>query len=75
MSVRLRTVGESDRERLLDWRNRPEVSAYMYTDHRIAADEHARWFEAAMAASDRRYWIIELDDAPMGLAKPLTAPA
>ncbi|HEY5009389.1 MAG TPA: UDP-4-amino-4,6-dideoxy-N-acetyl-beta-L-altrosamine N-acetyltransferase [Caulobacteraceae bacterium] len=67
MTVALRAVGPEDSQRLLDWRNRPEVSAYMYTDHLISADEHARWFESALAARDRRYWIIELDGAPVGM--------
>ncbi len=68
MAVRLRPVAPSDSARLLDWRNRPEVSAYMYTDHLISPEEHARWFQSAMAANDRRYWIIELDGEPVGLA-------
>ena len=68
MAVALRPVRPEDSDRLLDWRNRPEVSAYMYTDHVISADEHARWFAAAIAAPDRRYWIIALDGAPVGLA-------
>jgi UDP-4-amino-4,6-dideoxy-N-acetyl-beta-L-altrosamine N-acetyltransferase len=68
MAIRLRPVGTQDSARLLDWRNRPEVSAYMYTDHVIAPEEHARWFSGAMAAKDRCYWIIEMDGAPVGLA-------
>ena len=68
MTVALRAVGPDDSQRLLDWRNRPEVSAYMYTDHSISPDEHARWFASALAAADRRYWIIELDGEPVGLA-------
>jgi UDP-4-amino-4,6-dideoxy-N-acetyl-beta-L-altrosamine N-acetyltransferase len=68
VSVRLRPVTVADSARILDWRNRPEVAAYMYTDHQISADEHARWFSAAMAAQDRAYWIIELDGAAVGLA-------
>ena len=68
MSVHLRPVEAADSDRLLDWRNRPEVAAYMYTDHSISPEEHARWFAGAMAASDRNYWIIELDGAPVGLA-------
>ncbi|HEX4180474.1 MAG TPA: UDP-4-amino-4,6-dideoxy-N-acetyl-beta-L-altrosamine N-acetyltransferase [Caulobacteraceae bacterium] len=68
MSVYLRRVKTTDGDRLLDWRNRPEVSAYMYTDHRISPQEHARWFAGALAAADRRYWIIELDAEPVGLA-------
>lgn len=68
MSVHLRPVAAADRARLLDWRNRPAVAAYMYTDHKISPEEHAAWFASAMAADDRRYWIIELDGAPVGLA-------
>ena len=68
VSVHLRPVAAADSARLLDWRNRPEVAAYMYTDHRISPDEHARWFAAATAAPDRRYWIIALDGQPVGLA-------
>jgi UDP-4-amino-4,6-dideoxy-N-acetyl-beta-L-altrosamine N-acetyltransferase len=68
MAVHLRPLHSDDSARLFDWRNREQVAAYMYTDHQIGADEHARWFAAALAASDRKYWIIELDGAPVGLA-------
>ncbi|HEX4184095.1 MAG TPA: UDP-4-amino-4,6-dideoxy-N-acetyl-beta-L-altrosamine N-acetyltransferase [Caulobacteraceae bacterium] len=68
MSVHLRRLALSDSDRLLDWRNRPEVAAYMYTDHHISQEEHARWFAGALAAADRRYWIIGLDGEPVGLA-------
>ena len=68
MSVRLRPLVAADSARVLAWRNSPEVSAYMYTDHPISAPEHDRWFAAALTAPDRRYWIIEDDGAPVGLA-------
>jgi spore coat polysaccharide biosynthesis protein SpsF len=35
-TVVLRDVTEPDRQRLLDWRNSPEVAAFMYSDHRSA---------------------------------------
>ena len=66
--VRLRLLEAGDSARLLAWRNSPEVAAYMYTDHQISPAEHARWFDGARAATDRRYWIIEMDGAPVGLA-------
>lgn len=66
--VTMRDVCDEDRDRLLAWRNMPEVSAWMYGDHVITPDEHARWFAAAMADPTRRYWIIEMDGAPVGLA-------
>jgi UDP-4-amino-4,6-dideoxy-N-acetyl-beta-L-altrosamine N-acetyltransferase len=68
MSVHLRPLAHEDSDRLFDWRNREQVAAYMYTDHPISADEHARWFAGALAAVDRKFWIIELDGAPVGLA-------
>ena len=68
MSVRLRPITAADSDRLLAWRNSPAVSAYMYTDHVISSDEHARWLAAAMTSADRRYWMIEDDGAPVGLA-------
>lgn len=67
-AVALRDVALGDSERLLAWRNMPEVSAWMYSDHAISADEHARWFAAALADPRRRYWIIEMDGQPVGLA-------
>jgi len=68
MTVRLRLITPDDSARVLAWRNSPQVSAYMYSDHQIGQGEHNRWFTAALAASDRRYWIIEMDGEPVGLA-------
>jgi len=66
--VRLRDVREDDRERLLEWRNSPDVAAFMYSDHRIGHNEHDHWFDVVRHEAHRRYWIIEADGAPVGLA-------
>ena len=66
--VKLRPLRPDDRDRLLAWRNSPEVAAYMYTDHQITPDEHARWFAGIEGDARRAYWIIEVDGAPVGLA-------
>ncbi len=68
MSLLLRSIRAADSARLLAWRNAPHVAAYMYSDHLIGQDEHDRWFARALAASDRRYWIIERDGEGVGLA-------
>ena len=68
MSVALRLLRAEDGDRVLAWRNSPEVAAYMYTDHAISAEEHARWLRVALTAPDRCFWIIEMDGAPVGLA-------
>ena len=68
MSLRLRLLTGEDSARVLAWRNSPQVSAYMYSDHRIGQDEHDRWLAGALDLPDRRYWIIETGGAPVGLA-------
>lgn len=64
----LRDLRPDDSERLLRWRNSPDVAPYMYSDHEITPAEHAAWFASAPTRQDRRYWIIEMDGAPVGLA-------
>ncbi|HYD44872.1 MAG TPA: UDP-4-amino-4,6-dideoxy-N-acetyl-beta-L-altrosamine N-acetyltransferase [Phenylobacterium sp.] len=66
--VELRDLRDNDRERILNWRNSPDVRAFMYTDHLISPEEHARWFEGAGRDPRRRYWIIEANGSPVGLA-------
>lgn len=68
MRVRLRRLEAGDSAQALAWRNSPEVAAYMYGDHAITQAEHDRWFAGALTAADRRYWIIERDGAPVGVA-------
>lgn len=68
MVPRLRTLVEQDKGMILGWRNLPEVSNYMYSDHQIGEVEHERWFSSVIADSNRWYRVIELDDEPVGLA-------
>ena len=59
--VALRALRPDDKDRLLAWRNSPEVAAYMYTDHQISPEEHARWFAGIEGDPRRAYWVIEMD--------------
>jgi len=67
-AVDFRALELQDLERILRWRNLPDVARWMYTDHEISPAEHARWFGGAMTDRSRRYWIIQLDGEPVGLA-------
>ena len=66
--MHLRRLQRGDGARVLAWRNSPEVAAYMYGEHAIGEAEHALWLDAALSRPDRRFWIVELDGAPVGLA-------
>lgn len=68
VDVKMRPPGPADSACMLAWRNMPEIRRWMYTDHVISQDEHDRWFAGAPADPSRRYWIIELDGVPVGLA-------
>jgi UDP-4-amino-4,6-dideoxy-N-acetyl-beta-L-altrosamine N-acetyltransferase len=68
MTVSLRPLDREDGVRVLAWRNSPAVAAYMYSDHKITANEHTLWLRRALSMQDRHFWIIVLDDAPVGLA-------
>jgi UDP-4-amino-4,6-dideoxy-N-acetyl-beta-L-altrosamine N-acetyltransferase len=68
VSVVLRPLRTEDGPQVLAWRNAPTVAPFMYTDHVVTPDEHAQWLSMVLAAEDRRYWIILLDERPVGLA-------
>jgi UDP-4-amino-4,6-dideoxy-N-acetyl-beta-L-altrosamine N-acetyltransferase len=61
-------MARQDGDRILTWRNLPEIRRWMYTDHVISPEEHARWFEGALTDSTRKYWIVEVEGEPVGLA-------
>jgi len=48
------------------WRNLPDVSKYMFTDHAISAEEHAAWFQRVTNDSSYKYWIIVCDGEDVG---------
>lgn len=68
MAVTLRPLSAADGETVLAWRNSEAVAPYMYSEHEITPREHAGWLARALEGGDRRFWIIELDGAGVGLA-------
>jgi UDP-4-amino-4,6-dideoxy-N-acetyl-beta-L-altrosamine N-acetyltransferase len=66
--ITLRPLADADRDRLLVWRNSPDVARYMYTEHQITAEEHQRWFQGVLEDPRKRYWIIVHQDEDVGLA-------
>jgi len=55
----LRAAVDTDRDTVLAWRNHPDVRAVSLTTHVIAAEEHAKWWDAALADPARHILIFE----------------
>lgn len=49
MPSHIRPMVYADLERVLAWRNHPDVRRYMYTQHEITLDEHQRWYEPCLS--------------------------
>ena len=56
----LRSVSEADLQLLFDWRNRPEVRAYMFTTSEIDFSEHCIWFASMLVDPSRLYFILSI---------------
>lgn len=62
----LRALCEADLEKVLSWRNRPEVRRVMLNQHEIQLDEHRRWFANASSDPARRLLIAEATGTSLG---------
>lgn len=51
---------------VLSWRNHPEIRRYMYTQHEISSDEHARWFARASQDSQRHLLVFANEKTALG---------
>jgi UDP-4-amino-4,6-dideoxy-N-acetyl-beta-L-altrosamine N-acetyltransferase len=59
-------MADADVERVLVWRNHPEVRRYMFTQHEITLDEHQRWFERTRQNPRKHLLIFEADNQALG---------
>jgi len=66
MTQNLRRMTDSDLEQVFEWRNHPDVSRFMYTDHKITLNEHRQWFLTASKNAAVNLLIFELDGASSG---------
>lgn len=65
--IQLRGVRADDSEMMRNWRNRPEIATYMYTDHHITREEHDNWFRNMQSDATVKYWIIVVDGEDVGI--------
>ena len=62
----LRPMNESDLERVLKWRNHPDVRSYMYSTHEISIEEHRTWYSHASRNPSIALLIYERDAKACG---------
>lgn len=63
----LQQLEEKDLIQILEWRNGDHVKQYMYTDHTITWEEHARWYEKTKEDSTQKVLLLFYEDKPIGL--------
>ena len=63
----LRKVESKDKDSVLEWRNSEAVRPYMYNDSVITKEDHDRWFFSMLQDDSKSYWIIELENNPVGV--------
>src|SRR5262245_5546529 len=66
-SCHLRPLAEGDLALVLDWRNSDAIRAVMYTDHRIAPAEHAKWFARLQTDESAKTFLFVQDNVPTGI--------
>lgn len=66
VTSQIRPMVQADLERVLAWRNHPEVRRYMYTQHEISLDEHQRWFVRALTNPKKHLLIFEANEQALG---------
>jgi UDP-4-amino-4,6-dideoxy-N-acetyl-beta-L-altrosamine N-acetyltransferase len=63
----LRLATEEDKQRILLWRNHPDVRKVMLTSHKITQQEHDIWWQKTVISTDRIILIFEQNGNPMGV--------
>lgn len=68
VNKRFRKIRESDLETIMDWRMRPYITEFMYTDPKLTIEDQKKWFEKILKEKDTFYWIYEVDGKAIGLS-------
>lgn len=53
---------------LHEWRQRPDIARFMYSQRPILWDDHLSWLESLPKDGSRRHWVIQHGEQPVGSA-------
>ena len=62
-------MNEEDLERVLGWRNHPDIRRYMFNTIEIKPEQHRQWFERSSNDPTRRLLVFELDGVSLGFVQ------
>ena len=62
----VRSMTPDDLEMVFVWRNHPEITQYMLTQHNISLEEHKQWYARASQSPSKHLLVYELEGTPMG---------
>lgn len=64
--ISLRPLQSADLALVLGWRNHPDVRSNMYSQHKIALEEHQQWYARCSEDPNRHLLIVESASEPFG---------
>lgn len=66
MNIYLRKMNHNDLEKVMNWRMKPEVTQFMYTDPVLNMEIQEKWYEEIKKKGDK-YWILVCDNVDIGV--------
>lgn len=67
MLLKLTKISIEDLELIMNWRMKPEITKYMYTDPILTLENQKKWFDSIQNDNSVKYWIIEYNQVKIGL--------
>ncbi|MDR0964717.1 MAG: UDP-4-amino-4,6-dideoxy-N-acetyl-beta-L-altrosamine N-acetyltransferase [Clostridium sp.] len=59
-------IRESHLQQLMDWRMRPDITQYMYTDPHLTLEGQKKWLEKITQDLTRKDFVISVNQTPAG---------
>lgn len=67
--LKFRPATITDTDILLKWRNDPETRKRSHNSRKISKNEHNKWFAASLENSNRKIFIVEYNENPVGVIR------
>lgn len=65
--VNFTTLNEAQKAMILEWRNHPDIRAYMYNTGEISQEEHFAFIESLKRREDKRYFLVQQEGENIGV--------